>query len=263
MLGLELSGRKYNKAEHNRALQALTGRSHGSVERKHQNISAILIELGFPYVDGYKPLGNYQEMLREIVADQLSGSERLIKNISENVSSPAAQLPEVPDLLKLEVSVPKRDQDFQKRLAEKPSSKRTALRRNYLEIEASNRSLGLAGEKLILAYEHERLWKAGRRELADRIEHVSQTKGDGLGYDIQSYETDGKELFIEVKNTRFGALTPFFATRNEISASEEYASHFRLCRLFDFNKNPRFFALGGPLRSSCQLDPVLFSVLPR
>ncbi len=40
MLGAELSGRSYNKAEHNRALlaQLRPERTRGAVERKHQNI---------------------------------------------------------------------------------------------------------------------------------------------------------------------------------------------------------------------------------
>ena len=56
MLQLELTGRKYNKTEHRRALmEQLNDRSDGSVELKHQNISAVLIEMGIPYIDGYKP----------------------------------------------------------------------------------------------------------------------------------------------------------------------------------------------------------------
>jgi hypothetical protein len=49
MLEMELRGESYGKAERNRQLQALLrGRNRGAIERKHQNISAILIELGFP-----------------------------------------------------------------------------------------------------------------------------------------------------------------------------------------------------------------------
>lgn len=52
MLAKELRGEAFNKAEHNRALQhSLNSRTRGSVERKHQDISAILIELGYPYID--------------------------------------------------------------------------------------------------------------------------------------------------------------------------------------------------------------------
>ena len=68
MLACELRGERFNKAARNRALrQHLDGRSRGAVERKHQNVSAVLIALGFPYIDGYKPLGNVQGLLRDVV----------------------------------------------------------------------------------------------------------------------------------------------------------------------------------------------------
>ncbi len=41
------------------------------------------------------------------------------------------------------------------------------------------------------------------------IEHVSRTQGDGPGYDIVLFETDGRERMIEVKTTAFDAMTPF------------------------------------------------------
>ncbi|MDA0219239.1 MAG: hypothetical protein O3B22_06595 [Proteobacteria bacterium] len=59
MLRMELAGESYVKSHRNAALQELTGRSKGSIERKHQNISAVLQELCAPWVAGYKPLGNY------------------------------------------------------------------------------------------------------------------------------------------------------------------------------------------------------------
>ena len=62
MLRAELAGEPYSKAEHNRALQPLLdGRSKSSVEFKHQNISAVLVGMGLPYIDGYKPARNYQK----------------------------------------------------------------------------------------------------------------------------------------------------------------------------------------------------------
>ena len=49
MLRLELSGLKYNKTEHRNALvKRLDQRSNGSIELKHQNISAVLIDMGIP-----------------------------------------------------------------------------------------------------------------------------------------------------------------------------------------------------------------------
>ena len=48
MLDAELSGQNYVKSRHSEALRARIGRTHGSVEYKHQNISAVLNKLGLP-----------------------------------------------------------------------------------------------------------------------------------------------------------------------------------------------------------------------
>jgi hypothetical protein len=145
----------------------------------------------------------------------------------------------------------------------RPSVATLGLNKNYLEIEARNRSLGRAGEELVVRFEHERLWRAGKRSLADRIEHVAATKGDHFGYDIQSFEESGKERLIEVKTTRFGATTPFFASRNEVEVSDGRADEYRLYRLFKFKERPTLFILNGSLRQTCQLDPVRFAGTPR
>lgn len=48
MLAMELRGEQYNKAEHNRNLQnLLNSRTKGAIEKKHQNISSVLVELGY------------------------------------------------------------------------------------------------------------------------------------------------------------------------------------------------------------------------
>src|SRR6266436_4003478 len=60
MLAADLAGQPYVKARHSAALMARIGRTHRSVEFKHQNISAVLDELGLPWIPGYKPKRNYQ-----------------------------------------------------------------------------------------------------------------------------------------------------------------------------------------------------------
>ena len=96
--------------------------------------------------------------------------------------------------------------------------------------------------------------------MADRIEHVSCTQGDGLGYDIASFELDGAERLIEVKTTNFGAMTPFFASTHEVVVSEEQAAHFHLYRVFKFRDQPKVFVLSGSLRQNCILDAVQYRV---
>jgi hypothetical protein len=73
MLRAELEGRPYVKAEHFRAIgKRLNGRTKGAIEQKHMNISAILQELGRPFINGYKPLKNYQQALKLAVESQVT-----------------------------------------------------------------------------------------------------------------------------------------------------------------------------------------------
>ncbi len=63
MLADDIAGRPYSKAEHNRLLQAVIGRPRGSIEYKHQNVSAVLKGLGEDWIPGYKPAFNFQASL--------------------------------------------------------------------------------------------------------------------------------------------------------------------------------------------------------
>src|SRR5690606_491390 len=111
-----------------------------------------------------------------------------------------------------------------------------------------NRSLGLAGEQFIVEFEARRLHAAGRKALAERVEHVAGVRGDGLGYDVLSFDVSGEERFIEVKTTDFGAVTPFYVSRNEVAFSEERAEQFVLARVHEFRSAPKFFELKGAIR---------------
>ena len=63
----------------------LNNRSHGSVELKHQNISAVLIEMGMPYISGYKPRVNYQRsLLPAVVGEHLSRNPQLQQLFEQN-----------------------------------------------------------------------------------------------------------------------------------------------------------------------------------
>ena len=141
---------------------------------------------------------------------------------------------------------------YERRIPIPPVSQRV----NYLEREARNSSLGAAGERFVLQVDHRRLWEAGHRQLAEKIEHVSQTRGDGLGYDIISFDGDGRERLIEVKTTTFGSMTPFFASAREVSVSESSSEYFHLYRVFKFRDSPKLFSLRGSLRQTCDLDAV-------
>lgn len=96
MLRLELKGESYNKTEHRaRLLKRLHQRSPSAVERKHQNIIAILSEFGWPAIDGYKPLGNYQRLLGDGVIEYLDRDPTTLALIEETAATVPDQVPDL------------------------------------------------------------------------------------------------------------------------------------------------------------------------
>ncbi|WP_232540347.1 DUF3883 domain-containing protein [Azohydromonas aeria] len=257
MLTLELTGQRYNKTEHRkRLLQQLRGRSNGSVEFKHANISAVMAELGYPPLRGYKPRVNFQRrLLTEVVSEQVMRHPVLDKAALLAVEMPAQLVP-AKDFSKVLSVAPKANMATREEEVEYVA--RPPIKRDYFEREAHNRSLGAAGEEFALSFERWRLVQLGVGQLADKVEHVSRTQGDGLGYDILSFEMDGSERFIEVKTTAFDERTPFFVSANEVRFARSRPEEFRLYRLFDFRKMPRLFELPGPIEAHCALDAATY-----
>lgn len=254
MLRLELTRRRYNKTEHRRALRArLNQRSDGSVELKHQNISAVLIKLGMPYIQGYKPRSNYQRLLLEVVGEYVSAHPEL-RELFRIDADTVPPVPTVADFLAAMVDPPQpehpgRDSTAEPRVVYVPGEP------DYLEIEARNQSLGDAGEAFILNFERARLLHIGKDSWADRIEQVSVTEGPSAGFDIRSFEEDGSDRFIEAKTTKYGKHTPFFVTPNELRFAERHVSKYYLYRLFSFRADPQLYALQGQLQAHFQLTP--------
>ncbi|MEG2975478.1 MAG: DUF3883 domain-containing protein, partial [Comamonas sp.] len=117
---------------------------------------------------------------------------------------------------------------------------------------------GLAGERFVIAYECWKLEQHGLHDLAKKVEHVSQTQGDGLGFDVRSFDLQGHEQLIEVKTTSFAKETPFFLSHNELKVSQAETQKYHLRRVYSFRTQPRFFTLQGDIGQHCCLDPVTY-----
>lgn len=258
MLEREMRGEPVSKAEHNRMLQGQIDRSRGSIEFKHANISAALLELGFPLIiDGYKPRPNIQGLLREVVAERLDSEKALERAVAAEATDQTPAPVQVEGILDALVPAPER-RERSKRVNETGVVPGKPRRVNYIAIEAANRELGVRGEDFVMAYEHARLWVAGARKLANRIDHVAKSQGDGLGYDILSFETSGKERLVEVKTTRFGLYTPFFTSRNEVLVSQQRHKEYFIYRVCNFAKDRKLFLLNGAIEQTCTLEPVQY-----
>ncbi|MCP3176883.1 DUF3883 domain-containing protein [Desulfuromonas sp. KJ2020] len=256
MLILELKGEPYNKAEHNRKLQAfLNNRSRGSIEMKHMNISAVMTEMGYPSIDGYKPARNYQRsLLPEVVSAQVQSNKVLHILIEEFTAEAEIEIPSVESILRALVETPKHEDRSPPKIKETQAVYHPG-KVDYLSRDAANENLGLAGERFALQFEKARLIAAGKEILAERVEHSSQVEGDGLGFDIRSFEENGKDRLVEVKTTKFSRYTPFYVTPNELKVSAERDKDYYLYRVFQFVKTPRLYIAQGCLDRQFTLTP--------
>jgi len=255
MLSAELEGKSYSKADlRKNLLPLLNNRSEGSIEYKHQNISAVLANLGQPYIKGYLPRYNYQKLLEDIVLDYL------IKNIT--LEDRFRQFADK-EIITSSLSI-----NFENLIVEPPIVRTVTeplvryhnnpIKINYLEREQNNLKLGKLGEEIVLQFEKWNLIKIGKDKLADKVEWVSKEQGDGAGFDILSKYSNGIDKYIEVKTTKLSKESPFYFTRNELQFSLGHANDFHLYRLYNIEEQVKMFIKNGDLNSICYSIPMTF-----
>jgi hypothetical protein len=206
--------------------------------------------MGLPYIRGYKPRFNYQQLLEQKVGRYLNLNRNSLMVYFENFAESTA-LPSKPII------------NFESILGEEPKPTVVSehepsyrpIKINYLKKEQDNRKLGEQGEELVMEYERHRLISKGKPGLAERIEWVSREKGDGLGFDILSRNENGTDRYIEVKTTKLSNETPIFLTRTEISFAAFKQQDFFLYRLYNFDREPKLFIRNGEYKAFCKLLP--------
>lgn len=256
MLTAELSGVGFNKAEHRRNLMPLLhDRSEGSVEFKHQNISAVLIGLGQQRINGYKPKPSFQNSLVDAVLRWLEANPAW--SASDFKSSASGHTDRLRENATLWIGPAP---TFANELPPLDPKFMAAVARKYdvAERDARNRSLGKAGEERILLHEKSHLRAAGREDLAEKVRWTAMEDGDGAGFDIFSYEPDGSDRLIEVKTTNGWERTPFHVTRNELAVADANRDTWHLIRLWNFAREPKAFAIRPPLEAHVSLTPTSF-----
>jgi len=251
MLGDELAKRPYVKTHHRLALMQITGRSAASIEFKHRNISAVLQELGLPWIWGYKPAPNYQDALFDAVDRYLSGHREILE-VQPMVMQTASVMPD--DIFTAMPTGTLRPR--------RASLERLVRKFDPVERDFRNRQLGRAGEEFVVSVERQRLIAQDRSDLASKVRWVAMEDGDGAGFDVRSFDSGGQERLIEVKTTNGAAHTPFFITRNELAVAQERSDHWHLYRVHQFAQKPKIFTVQPPLESSLRLDPETWRAEP-
>jgi hypothetical protein len=229
-------------------------RSEGSIERKLQNISAVLDLLGAEWINGYKPLAHYQDALVSAVEYGLG--------LEPSFLYPASGETQLAGLGEDGILIPPPP------LSDRDKTLTQAVRRlvgkfDPAERDARNRELGKAGERFVVAFERGRLRRAGREDLANEVRWVSDLDGDGFGYDVRSFEPDGEERLLEIKTTCGHERTAFWLTRREIDVAAEKSETYRIRRVFHFRNRAQMFEIPPPLDGTLSILPAVFKAIPR
>lgn len=116
--------------------------------------------------------------------------------------------------------------------------KRKIIKRNYSarkidfnSLNNTKKTLGTFGE--ILIYNDE-MNKVLGYDFNKKVEHVALTKGDGLGYDIISYNENGEEVYIEVKTTISNKVDSFYLSPKEIEVANN-KNNYKVYRVYNLD----------------------------
>ncbi len=128
---------------------------------------------------------------------------------------------------------------------------------DFKEVNREKNKLGVLGEIFIMKLEHQVLIDSKKKP-----EHKSVSEGDGLGYDILSFDENGNEKYIEVKTTKGKFETPFYITKRELERSKIDADNYYLYRVYNFDEESgvgELEIIKGNLEEYCKF-PELYKV---
>jgi hypothetical protein len=198
---------------------------------------------------GYKPLPNIQEALRTEVRRRLETDPGWFAELQPQPQSPAeARFRAVLH----QVTVPE--------MAPEPHGRKV----DYGLLQEESKRVGDRGEEFVFNFEKAALEREGRGDLAADVLWVAREIGDGAGYDIRSYRSDGRLRYIEVKATKLGAVTPFYITSAELDFARRHQQDYAIYRVFDVDSDaPEFYVLEGDLDTVLAVEPVTYRARPR
>ena len=251
---LDLQRKSFVKRHVYRDLAAQIGRTEKSIELKFQNVSAVLDHLGMEWITGLAPMKNYQKLLFDLIeekldmiaiSDQYSPNTTYARGLNEaqtafQHAAKLFQYEEPPEKTNQPDNLPEQLQFLTRKFD-------PVLR------DLRNRALGEAGELTIFENEKNLLNQLGRSDLAQKVEWVSKDQGDGAGFDILSFNLEGREKFLEVKTTTGWRGTPFYMSGNEVDFARRTNNRYSIIRLYDFRRSARAFEIENPIEQNIHL----------
>jgi len=148
------------------------------------------------------------------------------------------------------------------------SPSRTRKFKGKTDFERENRikhNLGKRGELIVMKLEEEFLLNKNLKNLADKIEHVS-LENDSLGYDIISFDENGKKKFIEVKATTNSPSlnVNFIISSNQLKVAKDTENYYFYIVFDAKSVNPKVWELKNPIEykeKGLTLTPINYRVI--
>lgn len=136
-----------------------------------------------------------------------------------------------------------------------------------IDFEKENKKhkrLGERGEQVVLYAERDSLREMGKAKLIKEIKQISK-ENSSAGYDILSFEEDGRNKYIEVKSTNNSPSSKanFIITINEVERAKELKNYYIYIVFNVRSKNPKIWILRDPFSfqdKGLTLTPISFRV---
>lgn len=139
----------------------------------------------------------------------------------------------------------------------KDISKKRKTRSKLYRPSTPSKRVGDAGEKYVYEFEKNKLERLGLSDLANRIVKQYEDLSFFPGYDIQSFDEQGNEIFIEVKSTKGKNKNYFEISDNEIRAARELGDSYHIYQVTNALTDPKISTVISNLYNYQEQDKLL------
>jgi ubiquitin len=217
-----------------------------------------LVNPNFEEDDIVNDLSRYVESYRKIVNDPASSV--LLDVLAESVFEETDQKQQsdlnydLPTFNPIVLETEPKDKNKKRKTTSKPSKP-----------SMPSKKVGDAGEKYVYEFEKNKLEKLGLNDLADKIVKQYDDLSYFPGYDIQSFDEAGNEIFIEVKSTIGKYKNYFEISENEIKAAKELGDAYYIYQVTNALTDPKISTVINNLfdfedKNKILIDPMVYRV---
>ena len=217
-----------------------------------------LVNPNFEEDDIVNDLSRYVESYRKIVNDPASSV--LLDVLAESVFEETDQKQQsdlnydLPTFNPIVLESEPKDKNRNRKTTSKPSKP-----------SMPSKKVGDAGEKYVYEFEKNKLEKLGLNDLADKIVKQYDDLSYFPGYDIQSFDEAGNEIFIEVKSTIGKYKNYFEISENEIKAAKELGDAYYIYQVTNALTDPKISTVINNLfdfedKNKILIDPMVYRV---